>query len=423
MKRIFTLLLLAFIGVANLNAQTYSSYATVATPAGLVFDGTGNLYVAQYAASGNIIKVNTSGVVTTFTQSTIIFPTSIVSDGSGNLYVNRSNLGVLIQKVNSAGIVSTYVGGGGSQNWGIARDVSSNFYVLRSGASGAINKISPSITLTTFVTGLNAPNTFGSLAFDAAGDLYVAYNSIVYKITPAGVVSTLATLSVSNINSLAIDATGNIFLGGSFSGIYKVTPTGTVSAVAGLNSLSNIYGLAFDASGNLYASGYSTNTIYKIDFCTPTTFTNTQAACDSFYWADKNKCSYTWAAKGNKVYTASNNTDTIHLTNVGACDSLVTLDLTINQPTTGTFTTSACDSFYWADKNKWYFANNNTDTVHLTNLGGCDSLVTLDLTITQPTSSIFTISSCNSYIWAAKGNKVYTASNSTDTIHLTNSGR
>jgi hypothetical protein len=53
--------------------------------------------------------------------------------------------------------------------------------------------------------------------------------------------------------------------------------------------------------------------------CTPTTGTFNIAACNS----------YTWAAKGNKVYTASNNTDTIHLTNAGGCDSLVTLNLTI----------------------------------------------------------------------------------------------
>ncbi|MFY7964597.1 MAG: arabinofuranosidase catalytic domain-containing protein, partial [Chitinophagaceae bacterium] len=37
----------------------------------------------------------------------------------------------------------------------------------------------------------------------------------------------------------------------------------------------------------------------------------------------------TWVAKGNKVYTASNNTDTIRLMNASGCDSIVTLNLTI----------------------------------------------------------------------------------------------
>ena len=56
--------------------------------------------------------------------------------------------------------------------------------------------------------------------------------------------------------------------------------------------------------------------------CTPTTGTFTVTACSS----------YTWVANGNKVYTTSNNTDTIHLTNAGGCDSLVTLNLTITTP-------------------------------------------------------------------------------------------
>lgn len=245
-----------------LNAQTITTYATVATPAGLVFDGTGNLYVAQYAASGNVIKVNTSGVASTFTQTTLTSPTAIVTDGLGNFYVNLSSGNTAIRKINSAGVVSNVISGVGQLTLGLAIDATSNFYAIRAG--GAISKVTTTPTISIFVSGLISANAFGGMAFDAAGNLYAGYNSIVYKITPAGVVSTLATLSVSNINSLAMDAVGNIFLGGSFSGIYKVTPTGTVSAIASLSSLSNIYGLTFDASGNLFASSFSNNTIYKI---------------------------------------------------------------------------------------------------------------------------------------------------------------
>ncbi|MFY7964109.1 MAG: NHL repeat-containing protein, partial [Chitinophagaceae bacterium] len=54
--------------------------------------------------------------------------------------------------------------------------------------------------------------------------------------------------------------------------------------------------------------------------CTPTASTFTVAACGS----------YNWAAKGNKQYTASNTTDTIMLKNAAGCDSIVTLNLTIN---------------------------------------------------------------------------------------------
>jgi alpha-tubulin suppressor-like RCC1 family protein len=95
------------------------------------------------------------------------------------------------------------------------------------------------------------------------------------------------------------------------------------------------YGIATQTNGSLWAwgrnvegqlgygvgfpSNVSPSSIACTSACTPTTGSFTVSACNS----------YTWAAKGNKVYTASNNTDTIHLTNAGGCDSLVTLNLTI----------------------------------------------------------------------------------------------
>ena len=46
----------------------------------------------------------------------------------------------------------------------------------------------------------------------------------------------------------------------------------------------------------------------------------------------------------------------------------------------------ACDSYTWIDGNT-YTENNNTATWLLTNLAGCDSLVTLDLTLNSSNSS------------------------------------
>ena len=55
--------------------------------------------------------------------------------------------------------------------------------------------------------------------------------------------------------------------------------------------------------------------------CSPTTATDTQSACNTYTWIDGN------------TYTASNNTATIILTNSAGCDSVITLDLTINSAT------------------------------------------------------------------------------------------
>jgi hypothetical protein len=53
-------------------------------------------------------------------------------------------------------------------------------------------------------------------------------------------------------------------------------------------------------------------------FCAPSLFTDVQTACNSYIWLDGN------------AYTADNNTAMFTLTNAAGCDSVVTLDLTIN---------------------------------------------------------------------------------------------
>jgi hypothetical protein len=109
--------------------------------------------------------------------------------------------------------------------------------------------------------------------------------------------------------------------------------------------------------------------------CTPTTSTFIVSACNS----------YIWAAKGNTLYTASNNTDTIHLTNAGGCDSLVTLNLTIKQASSSntnlTIGTNALP-YSW---NGLTFNGAGTQTAYLTNVAGCDSAATLTLSVTAST--------------------------------------
>lgn len=101
----------------------------------------------------------------------------------------------------------------------------------------------------------------------------------------------------------------------------------------------------------------------------------TVTTCDSFTWIDGN------------TYTASNNTATHTLTNVVGCDSIITLDLTILNSTTGTDVITACNSYNWIDGNT-YISSNNTAQWTLTNAQGCDSIVTLDLTINTATANV-----------------------------------
>ena len=98
-----------------------------------------------------------------------------------------------------------------------------------------------------------------------------------------------------------------------------------------------------------------------------TTGDTVAVACDSFTW---------W----NTNYTNSTNEATHTLTNAAGCDSTVTLHLTINHSTTGVDVQTACDSYTWIDGNTYTESNFNSQFSILNSLG-CDSTITLNLTI------------------------------------------
>ena len=133
---------------------------------------------------------------------------------------------------------------------------------------------------------------------------------------------------------------------------------------------------------------------------------DSQTACNSYTWID------------GVTYTTSNNTATHTLTGSNGCDSLVTLDLTILNSTFGMDSQTACNSYTWID-GVTYTTSNNTATHTLTGSNGCDSLVTLDLTILNSTFGMDSQTACNSYTWI--DGVTYTTSNNTATHTLTGS--
>lgn len=137
------------------------------------------------------------------------------------------------------------------------------------------------------------------------------------------------------------------------------------------------------------------------------TGTDTRSACDSYDWIDGNN------------YTSDNNSATYTFTAGAAngCDSTVTLNLTINTATVGTDTRTECDSYTWIDGNT-YTVSNNTATHHTTNVAGCDSTITLNLTINYSTTAIDQQVACDSYTWI-DGNS-YNSNNNTATHRLDN---
>jgi hypothetical protein len=158
-----------------------------------------------------------------------------------------------------------------------------------------------------------------------------------------------------------------------------------------------------DATGGNSLSNAGSAYVFKI--CLATSGTDVQTACNSFTWLDGN------------TYTTSNNTATDTLINANGCDSVVTLNLTIYSSNTGTDIQTACNSYTWIDGNT-YTTSNSTATDTLINADGCDSVVTLNLTIHYSNTGTDVQTGCNSFTWI-DGN-TYTTSTTTATDTLTN---
>jgi hypothetical protein len=104
-----------------------------------------------------------------------------------------------------------------------------------------------------------------------------------------------------------------------------------------------------------------------------------QSSCTPITWID------------GKTYTTHNDTATYRISGGAAngCDSLVTLKLTIHPLAMGIDSQTVCNSFTWID-GKTYTSSINTASFRITggSIHGCDSLVTLILTIQKADVSV-----------------------------------
>jgi gliding motility-associated-like protein len=161
------------------------------------------------------------------------------------------------------------------------------------------------------------------------------------------------------------------------------------------------YGNNFDTAGIYYHTLTNTfacdSAIIVLDlFVNPIlTSYDTITECDSYTWQLNNQ---TYTTSG--LYSDS-------LTTPSGCDSVAFLDLTIRQSNTGIIDTLVCNSYTAPDGQTYNSSGNYTATI--LNAAGCDSVISIDLTVMNDTNITETIIICDSFTWASN-NQTYTQS-------------
>lgn len=244
-------------GVSN-HIDGIGTSARFANPWGIVCDTAGNAYVVDNGSS-TIRRITPAGEVTTlaggvFTNGSadgtgsaarFNFPTALAIDASNNLYVSEP-VSRTVRKVTLAGVVTTLAGSAG-------------------------------LTGTTDGTGSAARFTEpAGLTVDGSGNVYVSDYGRIRRITPAGVVTSIAgTAGVfgdvnatgssarfsNDVPSLAMSPSGSVVIADSGNKtIRSMTPAGVVSYLAGEPS-----GGSFLADGTSGAARFAQPTGVAVD--------------------------------------------------------------------------------------------------------------------------------------------------------------
>jgi hypothetical protein len=305
---------------------TYQQIATIgAVGNAIAFDSAGNLYLAitnhyngsSYNLTSYVYKITPAGSMTTFASVATngAHGNSLVFDSIGNLYWGVSNhfngssynLTSYVYKITPAGSMTTFASvatngavgnaiafdSAGNLYWGVSNHFNGSSYNITS----YVYKITPAGSMTTFASVATIGAHGNAIIFDSIGNLYWGvsnhYNgtirnltSYVYKITPVGSMTTFASVATNGAigNSLAFDSAGNLYWGMSnyYNGttwnltsyVYKITPAGSMTTFASVATIgAHGNSLVFDSIGNLYwgisnvynGSSYNlTSFVYKI---------------------------------------------------------------------------------------------------------------------------------------------------------------
>ena len=225
----------------------------LSTPTGIAVDAAGDLYISNYGNNTVSLLPAASGTLfgQTVTASTLMTlvpaaaglsqPEGIALDAAGNLYISERTgaiavlpvaNGALFGRSVTADAITTIVSSGLNTDFNLAFDAAGNLYIANQGtgsvlvlpmASGTLYGVPVTAdTLATVVSGLNTPV---GLAFDSAGDLYVSdWGTATVSVLPqasgtlygtnvtANTLATLVSSGVQGPTGLAFDGTADLYI-------------------------------------------------------------------------------------------------------------------------------------------------------------------------------------------------------------------
>ena len=260
-----------------------SVYARMTIPYGVAADRNGNIYVSDNHSGSNVVrKIRPDGTITAFAgtgslgysgdggpaiSAKLNAPMGLACDTLGNVYIADAGNHV-VRKVDGFGVITTYAG---------------DHALLTSSGGGDGGPAT------------NAPlGACSGLAFDLSGNLYIANgNDRVRKVTPAGIISTIAggtagvgysgdggqatAAAMDGVSDVYVDASGVVFVSEQGNHVVrKISTSGIITRVAGTPmttgtagnggaattaKLNTPGGITKDAAGNLYICDIANNRI------------------------------------------------------------------------------------------------------------------------------------------------------------------
>lgn len=296
-----------------------------------------------------------------------------------------------------------------------------------------------------------------SIAADASGNVFLIKEQSLCKINATGTVVWTKAMGGKvhdDSQSIYLDGNANVYIAGQFwntvdfdpgPGIHNVTAFGTPywhdSYVLRLDNNGNFIwvqqmggnqedlglSLYVDGPGNIYHTGKFSNDadfdpgppVYPLNVTGTSNYIHKMKKCINVTTSNINATACNTYTLNNQTYTATG-TYTQIILNTAGCDSIITLNLTINGSNTTTSVT-ACDSYTW--QGQTYTVSGYYSDTLIAN--GCDSILNINLTINNSVQSTVSATICQGQVYAGHSTSgiyvdTYVAANGCDSVRTLN---